>query len=94
MRKYPRRYFEEQFSPARLVEKIRDHANANYSKNGWDFVVECYEDEEILEMIKGAKTFHGAKCKMAPILKIKDEMRREAKAMREDFNYVGSRHHY
>jgi hypothetical protein len=33
-------------------------------------------------MIKGAKTFHGAKCKMAPALKAMDEMRREAKAMR------------
>ena len=81
MRKYPRRYFEEQLSPAQLVEKILEHAIANYSKNGWDFVVECYEDEDILEMIKGAKTLHGAKCKMAPMLKIKDEMRREAKAM-------------
>jgi len=82
MRKYPRRYFEPTFSFAELVEMIKAHAIKNYNKNGWDYVVECYEDEEILEMIKGAKTFHGAKCKMAPILKIKDEMRREAKAMR------------
>ena len=86
MRKYPRRYFEPTFSPAELVEMIKAHAIKNYSKNGWDFLVECYEDEEILEMIKGAKTFHGAKCKLAPTLKDQDEVRRErvsiSKAMR------------
>lgn len=83
MRKYPRRYFEPTFSPAELVEMIKAHAIKNYNKNGWDYVVECYGDEEILEMIKGAKTFHGAKCKLAPALKDMNEVRREAKAMRD-----------
>ena len=33
-----------------LVEYIRIHANANYTQ-GWDEVVECWEDGDILEVL-------------------------------------------
>lgn len=32
----------------KLIEAVKAHALANWGVNGWDVVVECYGDEEIL----------------------------------------------
>lgn len=47
-----------------LLAQVRKHAEANYNK-GWDTLVECASDEELLEAIGKARTFKGAlaKCK-------------------------------
>lgn len=34
-----------------LIEAVRKYAEANYQKDGWDFLVECWEDEDIAEQI-------------------------------------------
>jgi pyruvate dehydrogenase complex dehydrogenase (E1) component len=39
-----------------LIKAVRDHALDNYEKGGWDILVECWDDEEIAEVIGGAKT--------------------------------------
>lgn len=39
-----------------LVKAVRAHALENYNKDGWDFVVECYEDTEIAEVVQGASS--------------------------------------
>lgn len=41
-----------------LVEAVKAHAISNYEMGGWDIVVECYEDIELLEIIAeaGART--------------------------------------
>ena len=36
---------------ATVLYAIKLHANANY-ENGWDTVVECYEDAEIIEEVE------------------------------------------
>ena len=38
-----------------LIEKIKTHARENYETGGWDFLVECYEDSDIEEMIEDAR---------------------------------------
>lgn len=34
-----------------LIAAVKAHAAANYESGGWDVLVECYEDEEIAEVI-------------------------------------------
>ena len=50
---------QELHIPAYLVA-IKAHALANYEKEGWDYVVECYDDAQIVEIIKTARTVKGA----------------------------------
>jgi hypothetical protein len=59
------------------VRAIRTHAIANYEKGGWDYLVECWDDDEIMEEISGCKTLAGAIKKVGSILKVMDEHRRE-----------------
>ncbi len=42
-----------------LLIRVREYAYNNY-ENGWDTLIECHNDEEILEAIGKAKTIPGA----------------------------------
>lgn len=35
-----------------LINAVRAHARSNYERDGWDMIVECFEDNEILEALK------------------------------------------
>lgn len=37
-----------------MIEAVKRHAVKNYETDGWDFVVECWSDEDILDRIEGA----------------------------------------
>ena len=39
---------------------VKDYALAHYETDGWDYVVECYSDAEIADVIKTARTPAGA----------------------------------
>lgn len=39
-----------------LIAAVRAHANANYERDGWDFLAECWGDEDIGQAIGDAKT--------------------------------------
>ena len=39
-----------------LIQVVKNHAVANYEFDGWDYLVECWSDEDIAEMIGDAKT--------------------------------------
>jgi len=43
-----------------LVAAVRRHAFANYEKDGWDYIVECYEDDQLAELIGDAQTLAEA----------------------------------
>ncbi len=60
-----------------LVKAVRGHANANYNKGGWDYLVECWSDAEIELEIGKARTVAGAirACKFT--VGLLDERRRE-----------------
>lgn len=65
-----------------LIEAVKAHALANYEADGWDFIVECWEDEEIAEAITeaGATTAEEAIKAVAETAGLLDERRREVQA--------------
>ena len=38
-----------------MIAAVFKYAHANYEKDGWDIVVECMDDGDILELISDAK---------------------------------------
>jgi hypothetical protein len=53
---------------AEKVAAVRTHAYKHY-EDGWDVVIECWDDEEILERVGKAETPEGCVKKLAPIVK-------------------------
>ena len=41
---------------AGLLAAVRDHATAYYELHGWDVVIECYDDADIIKIIGDART--------------------------------------
>lgn len=35
-----------------LAEAVQRHAVVNYEKNGWDYIVECWTREEIMDHLR------------------------------------------
>ncbi len=60
-----------------LIAAVRTHATENYG-NGWDVVVECYDDEQIAEVIGRARTTVGALAKFVPIIEVRADRQAEA----------------
>jgi hypothetical protein len=60
-----------------LIDAVRAHANANWNKGGWDFLAECWSDEEIGIAIGGAKTAKGAISNCSKKVRVLDLHRRE-----------------
>jgi hypothetical protein len=48
-----------------LIDAVRAHANANWGKDGWDFLVECWDDEDIARAVGNAKTPDCHRCLQA-----------------------------
>ena len=68
---------------AELIRAVRDHANRNYNTDGWDFLVECWDDDYIAEIIGGAQTEKAAIAACKRVLKAMDENRHEIMATGE-----------
>ena len=49
-----------QYVLAQYVTAIKAHALTHYEQDGWDYVVECYDDAQIADIIKTARTEKGA----------------------------------
>ena len=60
-----------------MIKAVRNHATVNYEKDGWDFLVECWNDEDIGQAIGSAKTAKSAIAKCKRQVKILDLYRRE-----------------
>jgi hypothetical protein len=58
-----------------LVKAVRDYANANYNKGGWDIIVECWSDADISGEIGNAKTVAGAIRKVSKVAQVIGEYR-------------------
>lgn len=63
-----------------LITAIRAHALNNYERGGWDYLVECWDDEDILEAIGNRRTLKGALRECRKTLGLLDERRREVRA--------------
>ena len=61
-----------------LITAVRDHALSHYNEDGWDFLVECWEDADIQRTIKSCTTEASAieACRVAlkPISEKRDEV--------------------
>ena len=44
----------------KMIEAVKRHAVENYETDGWDFVVECWSDQDILDRIEGAESAEEA----------------------------------
>ena len=66
----------------KLIEAVKRHALINYENDGWDFVVECYVDENIAVIIneEGAVSASEAIAAVGKIVKFEDEHRKEIEA--------------
>jgi hypothetical protein len=63
-----------------FTEAVKAHAIANYETDGWDYVVECYEDEKIAEIIKTAHTEKDAIALMRAHVKPRADYRADIQA--------------
>lgn len=62
------------------VERIKKHAEENYGEDGWDYIVEAYEDSEILELIAGATSYDEALYEVQQVAGMLNERREEYRA--------------
>jgi hypothetical protein len=53
-----------------LVLDVKDYAQQNYEKGGWDVIVECWDDETIAETIGRATTRKGAIAKFKDVVSV------------------------
>lgn len=58
-----------------LVAAVRHYALTNYNSDGWDYVVECWEDSDILECIGDAQSVDTAVANTRIIVKKFAELR-------------------
>ena len=67
---------------AELIDFVKSYAVVNYEKDGWDYVVECWDAEQIAETIGNASTPRGALKKMRerikPLADYRDEIQSTA----------------
>jgi 2-polyprenyl-3-methyl-5-hydroxy-6-metoxy-1,4-benzoquinol methylase len=60
-----------------VIKTIREHAVRNYNSGGWDYIVESYEDFEILDICKGLGTLDACIAAVGRIVRCLDERRKE-----------------
>jgi hypothetical protein len=63
-----------------MVEAVKAHAVEHYEEDGWDYLVECYSDGEVEELIGKARTIAGAIKKVGKVMKDKGDYRAEIQA--------------
>lgn len=63
-----------------LIAAVREYALANYEKDGWVYLVECWGDEDIAQEIGKSRTVLGAISKCRRVVKLLDERRQEVRA--------------
>ena len=62
-----------------LVLAVREHARRHYRTGGWDYVVEAYEDGDILAVIRSAKAVSApaAIAAVAEVVGIQNDVRQD-----------------
>lgn len=60
-----------------LIAAVRRHAERHYDQNGWDYLVECWSDEDIDQWIDGATDETTAILRCADVVGTLHEMREE-----------------
>lgn len=63
-----------------LVTFVKAYAAVNYHKDGWDEVVEAWDDGDIILAMGTARTVNGAVCKVAAVVKARHSYAKEIRA--------------
>jgi hypothetical protein len=66
-----------------LIRAVRDHAEKNYVKEGWDFLVECWSDDDIVKVMGKVRSAKSAIAACKRELHILDDQREEQIAMKD-----------
>lgn len=58
-----------------IAQQILAHAEAHYEDGGWDVIVECHDEESLIEMVWGiapetADTFEAALAEVGEVVSI------------------------
>lgn len=64
-----------------LIDAVRAHAMENWHKDGWDYLAECWDDQDIAIAIGDAKTARAAIAACKRQVRILDDHRSEMRAM-------------
>jgi len=64
-----------------LIRAVQAHALANWHTAGWDFIVECWSDEDIAEVITADMTPEQAIASVGQVAGVLDERRAEIRSM-------------
>lgn len=67
-------------SKADLIAAVREHADANYDKDGFDFLVECWTDDDIASAITGTKSKTAAIAAARKAVKVLADARQDVRA--------------
>lgn len=69
---------------ADLVKAVKAHANENYEAGGWDVIVECWEDDQIADVIseEGATTTQAAIDAFKPVVSVWADRQADARNSR------------
>lgn len=67
---------------ANMLAAVKAYAKAHYNQGGWDLIVECYSDAELLTLMGKAKTERGAIWAVAhnSSIHIKNDARKDVEA--------------
>jgi|APCry1669188910_1035180.scaffolds.fasta_scaffold05790_8 phage tail sheath gpL-like len=64
-----------------MIKAVKQYAMEHYEEEGWDYIVECYSDEDILDIIKDSATeadaIEAVRQDIAPRAQLRDEVRAE-----------------
>ena len=63
-----------------LIKAVREHARKNYNSGGWDYVLESFDDADLIEAIGDAQTIEAAIAKVGRIVALHNEKREEAQS--------------
>ena len=65
----------------RIIKKLKSHAQRHYETDGWDYLVECYDDDEIEDILReeNATTLKEAVAAFS-FLKLKNDRRKDIEA--------------
>lgn len=63
-----------------LIDAVRAHAVEHYNEDGWDYVVECWEDYEILAVVRGSRNEGQAIRKVRKQVRVLSDHRDEIRA--------------
>jgi hypothetical protein len=66
-----------------IVKQVREYAVQNCDRDGWDFLVECWEDADIQEYMGDAEDLETAILRCRSVTRTLDGQRREIRATAE-----------